>query len=638
MEIHIMTNNNFFMGKITNRHETQPILWFSKEMTPAEKKFARTEQVLACIQYALAKYTDIAGGKDIFIFSSIPELQAATKASVGGAKALHVRWVQWANSLNNEKLHFVYSTHEDYSELPLCVTEEVNVDSFDVIYYTDGSARHALGTQSAYKAAGGFIKGRFFHGQFVEDSKEIKSLGDNTAQNAELKAMEMAVMDATHTKGKILICSDSYYVIESIHNKDTWLNNNFLTCKGVKVKNIDIWRKIFTHMTDNMTFLHVKGHSTEGIHSQGNTFIDEGVQSITRRMTLRSSMQDFEKVIKGEHVKGYPRDFDYVKDKDTLNLLVGTDEGIKTCPPPDHRDEILLKCHTSNTPHLNVQTMNKMLLSYWWPGIKQDVNRTVRSCLTCQKVTTQYKKKGYVGRLEIGKNNLSLLYADHIGPLEPIRGFSYVLTVVDSKSRYLFAFPQKRLTGEKTSELLSQLWSIVPFKKLVTDNGPAFSNKMLRELSSKLGFTLEHSVPNAPETNGMIERFNAELKKTLQKMKLEENSDWLSLLPRAIQYINTRLTSTKDTSSFDSLFLEQYLSHQDVHNHLSFTLGLAKSDLLPPVGSSVLVKNLHKTALEPAWTGPFSVIEHIENKAVIVTDSSGKRRTVFFEHVKPFAS
>ena len=53
-------------------------------------------------------------------------------------------------------------------------------------------------------------------------------------------------------------------------------------------------------------------------------------------------------------------------------------------------------------------------------------------------------------------------------------------------------------------------------KELVTDHGRHFQNRMMEELTSKLGYKQEHSSSYYPQVNGQIEVVNKSLKSILR--------------------------------------------------------------------------------------------------------------------------
>lgn len=97
----------------------------------------------------------------------------------------------------------------------------------------------------------------------VKNSKVIlcrSGYKENTTNNV----MELtAVIEALEwSKGKsVTIYTDSKYVKDGIEGWIyKWMDNNWKTSKGRKVKNINLWKQLFI-LKDNAKFEWVKGHS-----------------------------------------------------------------------------------------------------------------------------------------------------------------------------------------------------------------------------------------------------------------------------------------------------------------------------------------------------------------------------------------
>ena len=66
---------------------------------------------------------------------------------------------------------------------------------------------------------------------------------------------------------------------------------------------------------------------------------------------------------------------------------------------------------------------------------------------------------------------------------------------------------------------------IIP-RAIVTDHGSHFQNKMMVELSVKLGFHHDNSTLYYPQANGQVEAINKVLKTMLQQMVGKAKSNW----------------------------------------------------------------------------------------------------------------
>ncbi|KAJ1153277.1 hypothetical protein NDU88_006038 [Pleurodeles waltl] len=230
-----------------NEGETVPIAYKSHLYSAAEQRFAQTEKILTAVQMAVIKERPLAQGQRIIVLSPIPALEAVTKASVPNSKALHPRWIQWATSLT--------ATDVDYIFDPKLQTEEflqyeieyqvpagtLPIDQYEVVMYTDGSAQPAVGTKQQYSAACAVVSGTMEGEVFCPRHTYTKTLGDCTAQLAELKALLLALEHAEPAILTLLVC-DSYYCVQSFNEYlHYWKMNGFRDSKGNTIKHKLLW-------------------------------------------------------------------------------------------------------------------------------------------------------------------------------------------------------------------------------------------------------------------------------------------------------------------------------------------------------------------------------------------------------------
>ena len=81
-------------------------------------------------------------------------------------------------------------------------------------------------------------------------------------------------------------------------------------------------------------------------------------------------------------------------------------------------------------------------------------------------------------------------------------------------------------------------------RAIVTDHGSHFQNKMMEELSVKLGFLHDNSTPYYPQANGKVKGINKVLKTMLQRMVGQAKSNWHLQLFSARWAYRTTVTST----------------------------------------------------------------------------------------------
>jgi transposase InsO family protein len=92
-------------------------------------------------------------------------------------------------------------------------------------------------------------------------------------------------------------------------------------------------------------------------------------------------------------------------------------------------------------------------------------------------------------------------------------GHCYIIVVVEYFTKWVEVMLTFNNNGE-TSTLFIFNQIIARFsnpKEIFTDHGNHFQNKMISELTSKLGLSQEHSSPYYPQVNGQLEVVNKSL-------------------------------------------------------------------------------------------------------------------------------
>ena len=133
------------------------------------------------------------------------------------------------------------------------------------------------------------------------------------------------------------------------------------------------------------------------------------------------------------------------------------------------------------------------------------------------------------------------------------RGYNYILTVIDVFSKYAWAVPVKRKTGEEISNAFEKIFKERTPTKLHTDKGLEFINKPTKELLKKNNI---HWFATENETKAqVVERFNRTLKNRMWKwFTMQGKNDWITVLPDLLyNYNNTKHRSIGMTPEEASL-------------------------------------------------------------------------------------
>ena len=86
------------------------------------------------------------------------------------------------------------------------------------------------------------------------------------------------------------------------------------------------------------------------------------------------------------------------------------------------------------------RTLAKIASRFWWYGMSTDVIKHVKKCLSCASSKSNGKMQFTQGMLP-SPGPYELVFVDLVGPLPSCRGYSYILTMEDSYTRWVEAIP-----------------------------------------------------------------------------------------------------------------------------------------------------------------------------------------------------
>uniref|UniRef100_A0A6G5ABF5 RNA-directed DNA polymerase n=1 Tax=Rhipicephalus microplus TaxID=6941 RepID=A0A6G5ABF5_RHIMP len=180
------------------------------------------------------------------------------------------------------------------------------------------------------------------------------------------------------------------------------------------------------------------------------------------------------------------------------------------------------------------RTIDRVLQSFYWPGVQEAVRRYVRSCDACQRTYPKSRVgKAPLGRMPLIDTPFERVAVDIIGPLKPIShmGNRYILTLVDFATRYPDAIALPSIDSATVAEALVEMFSRIGFpREVLCDQASCFTSELMREVNDLLAIKHLSSTPYHPMCNGLVERFNGTLKQMLRKLCQEEPKTWDRLL------------------------------------------------------------------------------------------------------------
>lgn len=120
------------------------------------------------------------------------------------------------------------------------------------------------------------------------------------------------------------------------------------------------------------------------------------------------------------------------------------------------------------------------------------------------------------------------------------RGYRYILVVINTFSKYVWALPVKSKTGKDVTAAMKQILARNPPKNLQTDMGREFFNKDFQDLMRQLSINHYSTFSNMKAS--IVERVNRTLKNKMWKQfSMQGNYKWLDILPQIVtEYNNTK--------------------------------------------------------------------------------------------------
>ena len=331
--------------------------------------------------------------------------------------------------------------------------------------------------------------------------------------------------------------------------------------------------------------------------------------------------------------------------------------------------------------HMSAErTYSKILRKYFWDSLRSDVFEHVRSCKPCSTGKTPRRHRpiaqGIYPPVWVPFQRISV---DFLSLKSTTRGNSHLLVFIDNLTRWIEIFPTSDEQAETAAKILyDQIITRYGCpKELLSDNGSAFTSKIVTELCSIMNVKKLFITAHHPQANGMVERSNSTILTSLRSYCNDMGSDW-DLYVTSVRFaINTipntmtgespyyhvfgidaplpidALNSSSPEFNFSDLTTyNQHLVHRlrrawntiaenynksldkaQTHNTkikgklLSFQTGQKVWLYIP------IIKKGYDRKLFHPWHGPYRIIDKISDTTYSILPCDGKKRKPFKIHV-----
>ncbi|XP_055527582.1 uncharacterized protein K02A2.6-like [Wyeomyia smithii] len=191
--------------------------------------------------------------------------------------------------------------------------------------------------------------------------------------------------------------------------------------------------------------------------------------------------------------------------------------------------------HIAHRGHPGVIAMRRNIREkIWWPCMDRDVTNVVQECAGCAVVSRQYPPEPLI-RKEMPERSWQEIGIDFFSA----KDCATFLVVVDYYSRFLRVLEMKSTTAAKTIEALEEVFREQTYSETVRcDNGPPFASEAFAEYCKGKNIKLIRTIPYWPQMNGLVERQNQGILRTLRIAKAT-NCGWRKAIQDYVYMYNT---------------------------------------------------------------------------------------------------
>ena len=206
--------------------------------------------------------------------------------------------------------------------------------------------------------------------------------------------------------------------------------------------------------------------------------------------------------------------------------------------------------------------------------MKSFIVKYIKSCLPCQQYNvTRVKKPGRLCPVETPEGPFQLIGIDFCEPFKRTpRENRYVLCITDYFTLWITAVALPDCMAQTTAQSIFNEYVCrygVPLS-ILSDQGTHFNNQLMHAMAKVLGYNHIFSTVYHPQSNGMIERFNATFAPQLAKLHVQENHNWDEYLPALVFAYSTGIHATTQHSPFQLQFGREARLPTDDTSHYVF--------------------------------------------------------------------
>lgn len=195
--------------------------------------------------------------------------------------------------------------------------------------------------------------------------------------------------------------------------------------------------------------------------------------------------------------------------------------------------------------------------SFYWPKMKTDVMRWIRSCLVCAKrKTPRNMHAGEPGQVSIATKPWEIISIDTVTASKTAKsGHSKILTIMDLFTRWTIAVPLHKANAQSVSDALFThvFCQFGRPNRIHSDQGVEFVNEIVKILCTKWKIKQTNTGGYQPQANP-VERVHRFINATMTMLCDKFGENWPIHLPAAVFAYNSSTCDATGFTPFELVF------------------------------------------------------------------------------------